>query len=349
MFRLSKLLSVVSLIALPFSPLLAQDSRAGSFEFNGSVGALYLDGTFANYFSRNGFSNDNSRFVPALGASLGYNISNQFSFGVGITGARETSFKSTLPYLETTGGRYLSPSVSLSYSPNLNARFSPFVTGGTQFTRVTGHGQKTHPTWGSFVGGGLRLKVDDNTNLKLEGRLSPEHYAEFNHRQTSYNGTLLLGLSYSTQGRKAPKPVIQYVQSKPDTVKVYIQPKPCECKPIVIKDTLVLEGVNFEFDSDRLLDDSKEILDRVANELNKAQWSNVRFEVAGHTSRVGSDAWNLDLSNRRSSAVKDYLIGRGVSANRMVANGYGESQLLVQESENGDNPRNRRVELRKVK
>ena len=346
MFRLLKILPVV--LAIATTQLPAQDSRAGSFELNGSIGAMYFDGTFANYFSRNGFSTD-GRFAPAVSTSLGYNISNRVSFGLGIVGSRETRFKSTIPYLETTGGRYLSPSVSLSYSPNLNARFSPFVTGGAQFTRVSSStGQKTHPTWGSFVGAGFRIKTGDQTNLKFEARLSPEHYAEFDYAKTSYNGTALLGLSYSIGGNRAkPKPVIQYIPSKPDTVYVTDTVR-IAAKPIIIKDTLVLEGVNFEFDSDRLLDDSKEILNRVAVALNKSQWSNVRFEVAGHTSRVGSDAWNQDLSQRRAESVSAYLISRGVNANRMVAKGYGETRLLIQESENGDDPRNRRVELRRI-
>lgn len=62
-------------------------------------------------------------------------------------------------------------------------------------------------------------------------------------------------------------------------------------------------------------------------------------EVQGHTSAPGTDAYNLDLSQRRAENVVQYLIDVGVSPERLTAVGYGESQPV------GDDAQNRRVEF----
>lgn len=108
----------------------------------------------------------------------------------------------------------------------------------------------------------------------------------------------------------------------------------------------ILKGVNFEFDSDRLTPEAKVILDQVAETLSA--YADVNVEIAGHTDSLGTDAYNLGLSERRSIAVKNYLTGKGVDAARMSPNGYGESQPIdTNDTEEGQS-RNRRVELRVI-
>ena len=78
----------------------------------------------------------------------------------------------------------------------------------------------------------------------------------------------------------------------------------------------------------------------------------LRVEVAGHTDSKGTDAYNQALSERRASAVYDYLTGNGIDASRLVGpNGYGESRPIAPNTndDGSDNPegraRNRRTEL----
>jgi OOP family OmpA-OmpF porin len=106
----------------------------------------------------------------------------------------------------------------------------------------------------------------------------------------------------------------------------------------------VLKGVNFEFDSARLTDDSKGILDQTAETLKS--YPEVKVEVAGYTDDVGSDSYNMGLSERRAQAVKTYLTAQGVAADRMTPVGYGKTQPLVEGTTAEDRAKNRRVELK---
>jgi OOP family OmpA-OmpF porin len=106
----------------------------------------------------------------------------------------------------------------------------------------------------------------------------------------------------------------------------------------------VLKGVNFDFDSDRLTDEAKEILNQVADTLKTSP--EIKVEIAGHTDEIGTEAYNLGLSERRAHSVKVYLAGRGVEDGRMTAVGYGKTQPLDTSGTDEARAMNRRVELR---
>lgn len=90
---------------------------------------------------------------------------------------------------------------------------------------------------------------------------------------------------------------------------------------------IVLDGVNFEFDKARLTEYSKGILDRAAETL--LGQPGMRVLIEGHTDSWGSDAYNLDLSDRRAASVRQYLIGRGVEPHRLESVGLGETQPIA--------------------
>ncbi|HEY0974353.1 MAG TPA: OmpA family protein, partial [Solimonas sp.] len=108
----------------------------------------------------------------------------------------------------------------------------------------------------------------------------------------------------------------------------------------------VLRGVKFEFDSDRLTEPAKTILNEVAGTLQA--YPNIDVELEGHTDDVGSDSYNLGLSERRANAVKTYLVGRGIGAGRMTPVGYGESRPIDTNATEAGREENRRVELKVV-
>ncbi len=108
----------------------------------------------------------------------------------------------------------------------------------------------------------------------------------------------------------------------------------------------ILRGVKFEFDSDRLTAQAKLILNDVADTL--AAYPGVRVEVQGHTDALGTDAYNLGLSERRSISVQSYLGGRGVDTSRLSPVGYGESAPIADNATAEGQEENRRVEFRVI-
>ena len=88
-----------------------------------------------------------------------------------------------------------------------------------------------------------------------------------------------------------------------------------------------LRGVNFDFDKSALRPDAVAVLNEAVQILQR--YPDLRVEVAGHTDLCGADAYNQSLSERRATAVYDYLTSNGIAASRLVGpNGFGESRPL---------------------
>jgi outer membrane protein OmpA-like peptidoglycan-associated protein len=102
-----------------------------------------------------------------------------------------------------------------------------------------------------------------------------------------------------------------------------------------------LEDLNFETDKAVILASSYNELDALARFMRTYPYLVVY--VDGHTDKTGTDAHNDKLSEERANAVKVYLTGKGVSADRMKVRGYGETQPVDMSSENSLT--NRRVEI----
>lgn len=101
--------------------------------------------------------------------------------------------------------------------------------------------------------------------------------------------------------------------------------------------------IEFAHDSDRILAESLEILDRVA-ELLDSHESIIRIQVQGHSSTDGDVRHNRELSERRAEAVAEYLRSQGVTQ-EVTSQGYGETYPLCQEDSPDCHALNRRVEF----
>lgn len=110
----------------------------------------------------------------------------------------------------------------------------------------------------------------------------------------------------------------------------------------ILKDALY--GINFETGSDVLNESSFSVLDNVAN-LMKLN-GNYNLIIEGHTDSQGDDALNLNLSEKRANAVKNYLVSKGVETSRLTAIGYGETQPVADNDTPEGRAKNRRVELK---
>jgi OmpA-OmpF porin, OOP family len=120
-------------------------------------------------------------------------------------------------------------------------------------------------------------------------------------------------------------------------------PAPAAQPPAPTKKKIVLRGVNFDFNKADIRKDAAPILDEAANILKDNK--DVRVSVQGHTDAVGSDAYNMKLSMRRADSVKRYLAGKGVAADRLATEGFGESKPVASNDTADGRAQNRRVEL----
>lgn len=106
---------------------------------------------------------------------------------------------------------------------------------------------------------------------------------------------------------------------------------------------LILEGVNFDFDKAVIRPEGYAILDQDVVILK--EWGDVDIVVAGHADSTGTEEYNLGLSRRRAEAVRDYLISKGLSEERLTVEAYGESRPIATNSTREGRALNRRVEL----
>jgi len=84
-------------------------------------------------------------------------------------------------------------------------------------------------------------------------------------------------------------------------------------------------------------------LDKVVATLNADNTLNL--DIEGHTDNVGDDALNLELSNKRAAAVRNYLIKKGINPARMTSQGFGETKPVGDNNTASGRALNRRVEL----
>lgn len=104
------------------------------------------------------------------------------------------------------------------------------------------------------------------------------------------------------------------------------------------------ETVHFETDKAELRTPEKQRIDAFLKTLGDLD--KVRFGVYGHTDSRGSLDYNLDLSERRTESVMDYLMYKGVDASNVIADHYGEVKPVAENSNDNGMADNRRVEIR---
>jgi outer membrane protein OmpA-like peptidoglycan-associated protein len=111
-------------------------------------------------------------------------------------------------------------------------------------------------------------------------------------------------------------------------------------KPILIKNIL------YDFNKATLRPESEKALDEIVSVLKTNP--GIRIELSSHTDSVGSNSYNMNLSQGRAQSCVDYIISKGISAERLTAKGYGKTRPVAPNSlPNGhDNPSGRELNRR---
>ena len=107
--------------------------------------------------------------------------------------------------------------------------------------------------------------------------------------------------------------------------------------------TFATQAVQFETASGTLKPESAQILDQVADVLNR--YPDYKCRISGHTDSIGSATSNMTLSQNRAKTCYDYLISKGISPARVSYTGYGETRPIANNKYKDGREQNRRVEF----
>ena len=107
--------------------------------------------------------------------------------------------------------------------------------------------------------------------------------------------------------------------------------------------SITLNNLYFDYDSDKILPTSYAEIERLSLFLKRNK--QIHIEIIGHTDNQGSKSYNLDLSQRRATALMNALIRKGIAADRLTSKGMGsEAPIATNDTEEG-RAQNRRVEI----
>lgn len=137
-----------------------------------------------------------------------------------------------------------------------------------------------------------------------------------------------------------------------DSATVQLRPLPkieevIEEPEVIVGQTFILHNMNFATNQTTILPSSESALKTLYDFLSTN--SNSRIKIIGHTDSVGKDDFNQRLSEGRANAIRDELIKRGIDADRIVAEGRGESEPMADNETEEGRAQNRRVEIEILK
>jgi outer membrane protein OmpA-like peptidoglycan-associated protein len=115
-------------------------------------------------------------------------------------------------------------------------------------------------------------------------------------------------------------------------------------KKIEIGNSIVLKNIFFDFDKASIRPESANEIARLVKLLKDNP--KLKIELASHTDNVGSDDYNLKLSDSRSQSVVAYIISKGIVASRLIAKGYGEAKPIESNETDLGKQNNRRTEFK---
>jgi outer membrane protein OmpA-like peptidoglycan-associated protein len=133
----------------------------------------------------------------------------------------------------------------------------------------------------------------------------------------------------------------------------------CECKQVVkqeppppapapapapVEEKIVLNGIRFDFDKAVIKPEFVPVLDEAVAVLQKHPGKKVSIE--GNTDSIGSDAYNEKLGMRRAESVKNYLVEKGIAADTLTTESFGESKPVADNKTKEGRAMNRRVEFK---
>ncbi|MFN0047921.1 MAG: OmpA family protein [Cytophagales bacterium] len=159
----------------------------------------------------------------------------------------------------------------------------------------------------------------------------------------SFEIPILSGFEYQIEVAKLGYLYYSEALKVPFSNEFQIISKDISLKKVVKGSKIVLKNVFFDVGKINLREESKLELESLYELLNKNQ--SIKIEVAGHSDNIGSDAGNIQLSTERAKQVYNFLISKGIKAERLRFAGYGKERPIATNDTEAGRQKNRRTEF----
>ena len=318
------------------------------------TGAWYLSPMAQYYFlDKSRISNDHAGFQVGLGYDFAPHLAAELavsdgSFRIPGSGAREKFDAKSLDIL------YKFLPVSSMVQPYI-------LTGAGGMNDDIGGYTPHNEAWLAEAGiGALTGLGNQSGSMRLQLRTEAKYRREFIQNTTyipNNPGDVVLGVGFQFMfGAPTPPPPVAKEAPPPPPEPAPAPPPPPPPAPPpchapagfqvdanchIIEQKVIVRAVDFEFNSTQLTAPAQQTLDDIAAALQSQP--ELAIEIQGYTDSVGSDAYNLHLSQRRAESVKAYLISKGAGASNLTAKGYGKADPIASNGTAEGRAQNRRV------
>lgn len=171
---------------------------------------------------------------------------------------------------------------------------------------------------------------------KFNFRVYPEEHYDLIGEKTDY---FTVRNDFTTVGKTVDKTTLtEFITNVNFETKIMMD-------PIVLEKAIVLDNIYYDLDKFNIRSDAALVLDSLVQIMNDNP--DIYIELGSHTDSRAPDDYNLDLSRKRAQSAVRYIINEGVAAERIVAKGYGETQLIIKNAQTEEeHQRNRRTEFK---
>ncbi len=205
----------------------------------------------------------------------------------------------------------------------------------------------------SMVAGNVAGSIKDEQGAVIFGATITMTGPESKTAEADASGNFKVGVKAGQYSASASAPGyltkardVTVVAQKTADLSFVLKPEPKESLAELKGDKIeIMQTVQFETGKDTILSKSFSLLEQVTSVVA----SNPGIKqvlIGGHTDDVGSDDFNLELSQKRAEAVRQFLIDQGISPSKLVAKGFGETQPLLPNTSSRNRSNNRRVEFK---
>ncbi|TNH04649.1 porin OmpA [Testudinibacter sp. TR-2022] len=292
--------------------------QANTFYAGAKAGwASYHDG-LTQFERLDGLKTGHQRNSVTYGVFGGYQITDNLAVELGYDdfGRNKVKYKGQTIGKHTAHGTHLTLKASYPVLADLDvyARVgaalvrSDYKTYDDSFVGSGFPGRRGHDLSTSAVfAGGLEYAIIPSLALRVEYQWLNNVGKKSNSLSTDYRpdvGSVTAGLSYRFgQGVAAPE--------------------------VVTKKFAFSSDVLFDFNKSSLKAGGSEALDGMTTEVANSGLASPNYNVAGYTDRIGSDAYNQKLSEKRAETVANYLVSKGVEQTNVTAVGYGKANPVT--------------------